>query len=155
MVVVSDTSPLHYLILIDSAEILAKLFGSLLITEGVFQELQNANTPSKVRDWLNPLPHWISVQQPLHTLRIPHLHLGESEAISLALELSANLLIIDERIGRKAANQLQLRTTGTLGVLNLAASQKLISLSTAISALQTTSFRADPRLIAELLRSTP
>ena len=53
----------------------------------------------------------------LVSLLTVELHPGEAEAIALALEMTADRLLIDERDGRKLARQLGLRLTGVLGVL--------------------------------------
>ena len=62
MIVVSDTSPINYLILIDFACILPSLFQQVRIPQQVFQELSSPKAPKKVRDWIgNPLD-WLTVE---------------------------------------------------------------------------------------------
>ncbi|MGA2572065.1 MAG: hypothetical protein ABSF23_16270 [Terracidiphilus sp.] len=56
MIVVADTSPLNYLILIGEIEILPKLYDKVLLPEEVHRELQRAQTPSAVREWAASLP---------------------------------------------------------------------------------------------------
>ncbi len=63
-VVVSDTSPLHYLILCGAETALPQLFSQVVIPPTVFRELQQPNTPAPVREWANSLPNWASVQTP-------------------------------------------------------------------------------------------
>jgi predicted nucleic acid-binding protein len=63
-VVVSDTSPLHYLLLCGEEEVLPRLFDRVLIPPTVFRELQQANTPVPVREWAKSLPAWCAVQSP-------------------------------------------------------------------------------------------
>jgi predicted nucleic acid-binding protein len=58
-VVVSDTSPLHYLILCGAETILPRLFRQVVIPSAVFRELQQPNTPLLVRQWASSLPTWI------------------------------------------------------------------------------------------------
>lgn len=52
MIVVADTSPLNYLVLIDAVDLLPDLFGTVLIPEAAFKELKHPQTPAKVRDWI-------------------------------------------------------------------------------------------------------
>ena len=61
VVVVSDTSPLNYLILIGEVDILAVLYERVLIPETVFRELQHPRTPSSVREWIEQAPAWLEV----------------------------------------------------------------------------------------------
>ena len=52
MIVIADTSPLHYLILLDHAEVLQQLYGSVIIPAAVVHELQAQRTPAVVRQWI-------------------------------------------------------------------------------------------------------
>ncbi|MSU56923.1 MAG: hypothetical protein EXS35_01855 [Pedosphaera sp.] len=61
-VVISDTSPLHYLILCGAEAILPQLFQQVVIPPTVFQELQQPNTPASVKQWAGSLPMWATVQ---------------------------------------------------------------------------------------------
>ena len=63
-VVVSDTSPLHYLILCGVESVLPQLFQQVVIPPTVFAELQHSNTPAPVREWAQSLPSWVLVQKP-------------------------------------------------------------------------------------------
>ncbi len=56
MIVVADTSPLNYLLLIDEIDLLPAIFGRVLLPQAVFQELQHPKTSPKVRQWLTHLP---------------------------------------------------------------------------------------------------
>ncbi|MFQ3617555.1 MAG: DUF3368 domain-containing protein [Cyanobacteriota bacterium] len=85
----------------------------------------------------------------------PALHdldLGEREAIALAEQLQADLLLLDDRAARQFAVERKLAIVGVLGVLGIAARRGLIKFSEAIADLQNTSFRASPTLIQSLLR---
>jgi len=124
VIVVADTSPLNYLIQVDCQELLPKIYGQIVIPAGVMQELHHSNAPSSVRRWLKDVPAWIDVR-PLTSVPdrgLAYLGLGEREALQLAEEQHADLLLIDERKGRLEARRRGFRTTGTLGVL-LAAGQ--------------------------------
>ena len=76
---------------------------------------------------------------------------GERDVILLALQLNADLVIIDEREGVEEARRLGLVVTGTLGVLDRASERGLIDLESAIDHLRQTSFRVDPALLERLL----
>jgi predicted nucleic acid-binding protein len=63
MTVVSNTTPLNYLILIGRADLLNELYLNVVIPEGVFNELTAPSTPKLVRDWMSDKPSWLNVQQ--------------------------------------------------------------------------------------------
>lgn len=79
------------------------------------------------------------------------LHSGEREAIWLAEELKADLIILDEKPARQIARERGLNLTGLLGILEIAATRQLIDLPTVLERLQQTTFRASPRLLKSLL----
>jgi predicted nucleic acid-binding protein len=154
-VVVSNTTPLNYLILIEAADLLPKLYGRVLIPFAVRDELNQHRAPQKVRRWAINVPDWLEIDaigSPT-AIAISHLHLdpGEREAISLALERQADFLLMDERDGVLAARKLDLRVVGTLGVLDLASSRELLDLPEAFGGLRQTSFRLPERLAALML----
>jgi predicted nucleic acid-binding protein len=84
--------------------------------------------------------------------RLATLDRGEREALALALESSAELMLIDERDARAVAERCGLKVAGTLRVLRDAAHLNLIDLRAALHRLQQTSFRVSPRLIEAVLR---
>lgn len=132
MIVLSDTTPVISLLKINQLELLKTLFGQVLIPEAVFRELtMNAafsEESEKVQnsDFLKVVP--IQNKKSLEILqKTTGLDDGESEAIILADEQKSDLLIIDERKGRKVAAQLGIMMTGTVGVLLQAHDEKLLS----------------------------
>jgi len=148
MTVVSNTSPLNYLILIDRQEILPALFGQVLIPEAVWRELRSPAAPQPVKDFLDNWPSWLErriVSQAPPNLQ--QLDPGEQEAIALAQSLGASLVLLDEKKGRQLAQGLGFVVTGTLGVLDLAARRGLVDLEDALKRLKRTTFRATPRLL--------
>lgn len=151
MIVVSDTSPLNYLVLIRHEDVLPTLFGRVIAPRAVLTELAHPDSPTVVRTWANAPPSWLEVRSPSRIDPQIRLGPGESEALSLAKELNADAVLIDERRGFLTAQQLGLFATGTLGVLEVAAEKGLIPLAPAIDALRQTSFRASERLLRELL----
>jgi predicted nucleic acid-binding protein len=152
-VIVSDTTPLNYLILIEAVEILPRLYGRVLIPPAVREELNQPNTPEQVRDWLARPPRWLELVNPTLALdpALSHLDLGEVQAIALALEHRADLLLLDERDGTIAARERGLAVTGTLGVLDQAAARGWVDLPTMFARLERTTFRSPIRLMATLL----
>ncbi len=99
MIVVADSGPLHYLILLEQTELLYRFYGQVIIPEAVLRELTASRAPQSVRDWISKPPSWFSVQSVLPDqldLVTNELDLGEREAIELAHLLHADLLLIDE-----------------------------------------------------------
>ncbi len=152
MIVISDTSPLNYLVLLGTDHVLTKLFGQVIIPPNVLGELRHLNAPEKVKAWAAQPPCWLEIRAPNEFIRFEGLGDGESAAIALAQQLHADRLLIDERDGNAVAVHLGLKTAGTLAVLELAAGQGLLSLPAAIEALRATSFHAPERLYAEMLQ---
>jgi len=153
MIVVADTSPINYLVLIDEIDVLPKLLRQIAIPTGVLSELQRDKTPRKVRGWAEANPPWLSVEMVTVTpeIELEKLGRGEYEAIILAEKLQANLLIIDDRAGRKAAVRIGLRTVGTLFVLQRASRRAILDLPQALEKLQRTNFRISPKILQSLL----
>ena len=151
-VVVSDTSPLHYLILCGVEGVLPQLFQQVVIPPTVFAELQHPNTPALVREWAQSLPPWVLVQKPNTLDQSLNVDAGEMEAISLAKEIHAAAVLIDDRAGRHAAMQCGLPVIGTLGLLDQAALRALIDLPQVIDRLRKTNARVDPTLVESVLK---
>jgi predicted nucleic acid-binding protein len=128
MIVVADTSPINYLILIKEIEILARMYGSVVIPRAVREELLRPSAPEVVRTWIGELPTWLEVRSPVNApdASLDLLDPGERDAIMLAVELPADQLIVDDRVGRKEAQRRGIPVMGTLGVLREAASLGLL-----------------------------
>src|SRR5260221_10615398 len=140
MIVISDTSPLNYLILIECIDVLPELYGRVVIPEGVLAELQRDNTPQVVKKWIAMRPDWLDIRQARMQPdeRLAMLGVGERQAISLAQELRAAAIIIDEERGRQEAKRRGLSVIGILGVLRDAAERNLIELPLALDRLRQT-----------------
>ena len=98
LIVVADTTPLNYLVLIHQADLLPRLFGRVLIAPAVYEELQDSETPDPVQSWLADALTWLQVQ-PLRLQpdpRLDYLDAGEREAIALAEERKADQILFDE-----------------------------------------------------------
>ena len=120
MIVVADASPLIALARVGRLELLREMFGSLLLPEAVWREVVAACLD---RPGVSELGQATWVERRvvadigLVSLLRQNLGAGESEAIVLAREVDATLVLIDERKGRVAAQRLGLRVTGLVGVL--------------------------------------
>src|SRR3954468_16457477 len=104
MIVVADSSPVVVLVKIEHVQILSSLFQEVFIPPQIAAELSHPKRPAAVRDFMKAKPPWLRIQAPANVEQIPELHEGECAAISLAVELNADLLLIDERQGRSAAH---------------------------------------------------
>lgn len=156
MIVVSNTSPISNLAAIGQLDLLQQLYGTIIIPQAVYQELINsgdtepATLAVQTLDWIQTQP--VSDQVLLASLQT-NLDLGEAEAITLAVEIKAERLIIDERRGRNEAIQLGLQVTGLLGIVLAAKQQGLIPLVQPIlDDLRANSFWIRDALYAEVLR---
>ena len=84
-VVVADSSPLNYLTLIGSVDVLQRLYVAVVVPQQVISELIDPAGPHKVRDWASNLPDWIDVREAVVSSDdMPHLDPGERAAIVLA-----------------------------------------------------------------------
>jgi predicted nucleic acid-binding protein len=155
MIVVADTSPLNYLLQINCESALPDLYQRIMIPSAVLTELAHPDSPTAVSNWLTRLPAWIEIRQTASKAD-PSLALldpGEREAIQLAQEHQAGLLLIDERRGRMEAQRRGLATTGTLGVLLAAHRHELFNAEVAYQQLlTTTNFRSTPELERRFLQ---
>ena len=150
-VVVSDTSPLHYLILCGAETILPRLFRRVVIPPTVFRELQQPNTPALVQQWGRSLPAWAAIQAPKTVDLSLDIDAGELEAICLAREIKAAAVLMDDRAGRSAAIHCGLAVIGTIGLLEQAAVRGLLELPDTMERLRKTNARLDPELIRAAL----
>jgi len=120
MSVVSNTSVLINLARIGKLDLLRKLYGQIIIPRAVWQEVVVEGAGQPGADEVKSVT-WIKTQaainkQLVHALR-QDLDAGEAEAIALALEIEADLLLMDERLGREMARHSGLRFVGLIGVL--------------------------------------
>lgn len=150
MIVVADSSPLHYLILLGEVDLLQQLYAEVAIPEAVAAELTKPAAPPVVSGWWARPPSWITVAAVTSNdiASVPaDLDLGERAAIALAQKIGADLLLIDETAGRAEARRRQIRVTGTLGVLRTAADLGLVDVPDLIRRLEATSFYVDDALL--------
>lgn len=120
MIVVSNTSPIMNLAVVGQVHLLERLYGKVYIPEAVWQELSAIGIG---QPWAAVMPtlSWLETRsgsnRSLVDLLLLELDRGEAEAISLAIEIKADLLLIDERRGRTIASHLGLKFIGLLGAL--------------------------------------
>ncbi|NJL44948.1 MAG: DUF3368 domain-containing protein [Leptolyngbyaceae cyanobacterium SM2_3_12] len=156
MIVVSDTSPLGSLALIDHLWLLQRIYSTVIIPEIVADELAVAQDP--------PIPQILNLQwiqiQPLSNIAVAEtlqqvrkLDSGEAHAIALAIQIKADELLIDERLGRREAKRYGLPVIGLLGVLLIAKQRKLIlEVQPVMDALiNQAGFRVSPQLYQRVL----
>ena len=142
MPTVSNTSPLLNLAIIGRLELVRAQFGSVVVppaVAGEFRLEEGRPGSSALRRAVED--GWIAVEEPsddplIRTLR-QDLDRGESEAITLAVEKEAGLILLDEREGRRRARNVGLEVTGALGILARADRRgELDSLSGALDRLE-------------------
>lgn len=126
MLVISDTSAITNLISIKQAKLLHQLFGTIVIPQAVHEELSDYE---RQKEYLDQVA-WLVVKEISATERLVNLQLsldaGEAEAIILAQQTNADLLIIDEKKGRKIAEEAGLKIIGLVGILVLSKRKSLI-----------------------------
>lgn len=132
MIIVSDTTPIIFLIKADHLELLEQLFQEVLVPEAVYQELTSNTTFEQESETVKNCPFIrITKVDNLQSVtifrKVTGLDAGESEAIVLADERHASLLLMDEHKGRSVAKQMGLAITGTIGILLQAYDEKLLS----------------------------
>ncbi len=122
MIVVADTTPIITLMKLQRLDLLERLFDTVIIPNAVYEELiSNSNYLTEAQmvvacPFLKRIE--VSDRRSIKILReVVGLDAGESEAIALAEEKNAALLIIDERKGRRVAKQMELKIIGTIGIL--------------------------------------
>lgn len=151
MIVVSDTTPIHYLILIGKESILPELFSEVIIPDVVLSEMTHPNAPVAVRDWVNSKPDWARVKSGSESLlqKIAGLGKGETSAIAIAIEVAADAVLMDDRRAIREADKNGLNILTTFALLELAAIKGLLDFAQAIDALSKTTFHFPPENIVQ------
>jgi len=152
--VVADTSPVFYLLSIGHIDVLPRLFGKVFVPDAVHKELCHPSAPALVREWAAHLPDWAEVMsvEALDDAAFLPLGAGERAAITLALSMHADLILIDERKGTNVALDKGFVVAGTLGVLALAARRGLVDLADSFALLKRTNFRYRQEIMDVLLK---
>lgn len=145
-IIIADTSCLIVLQNIQELSLLQKLFGNIFITEEVKEEFGIY------------LPEWINVKKVQNEAQKSALSLildkGEAISIALCLETNDSVLIIDERKGRRIAQELDLEISGTLGVILSAKEKNLVdSIEDVLNKLENAGFWISPNLKTQILEN--
>jgi predicted nucleic acid-binding protein len=156
VVVISDTGPIHYLILIGRVDLLSHFFGEVLVPSAVLRELNHPHTPLPVREWILNRPPWIKeVVCPKTAPRFDGFGLGEREALTVAALNPGSVLLCDDGAARSAAKSEQIAVSGTLGVLRDAALSNLLEIRQEVDKLRNpTNFRGSEQLLDSLCEET-
>jgi len=143
--VITDASCLILLDNIQALHILQSVYNHILTTPEVAAEFKKS-----LPEWIQVMPVKNSQLIDTYSLQVD---LGEASAIALAQELPDALLIVDDFKGRRLASQLNIKFTGTLGVLIAAKQQnKIPSLRPYFELIKSTNFRIDPLLLERILK---
>lgn len=142
--IIADASCLIIYDKINQFEMLEKIFPELMVTSQVAEEF-------------GELPDWIKIQEITNVnqyLQLTEsLGKGEASSISLALEIENSLLIIDEKKGRKIAEELNIEIIGSLGVLIKAKEKGVIqSVKEILKLIDKTDFRISESVRTEVLK---
>ncbi|MDY7015308.1 MAG: DUF3368 domain-containing protein [Cyanobacteriota bacterium] len=157
MIVVSDTSPITSLPAVGQLHLLQQLYNSIIIPQAVYDEMTSLDYPVPGAVEVQTLP-WIQTRQVTNLVLVrqfqTELDEGESEAIALALELQADLLVIDEYPARKVASRLGLNIVGVLGVFLNAKRRSLIPTVKPVmdDLIVQANFRIGEQLYADILQ---
>lgn len=151
MLVVADSSPLIYLSRVGILHVLVDLFKEVVVPQAVWDEIVERRPDAPGVDALRQAT-WVRVaQNPAVDVNLG-LDPGETAAILLAEMLRADLLLIDERVGRSIARRRRVEVRGTLGVLVLARRSDLLpAVKPVLEALVAEGFRIAPTLVREVL----
>lgn len=144
-VVISDTSALILFHNIQSLHLLKQVYGTLL------------TTPEVVAEYGESLPEWFKIKEAedkkYQRFLETQIDSGEASALALAAGYKEVLLILDDLKARKLARQLNLKVTGTLGVIQKAKDLGVIpKVRPYINRLLETNFRISDIIISELLK---
>ena len=154
--VIADTGPVNYLILIGHIDVLPALFEKVILPAVVRDELKHRKAPPAVQQWIAVPPSWVEVRQTANVMDASDpshetLDAGEEAAIALAVELRAELILMDDRDGVLVARSKGLRVAGTLGILSMAAERSLVDLAEAFERIKRTSFHYRQETMDQLL----
>ena len=137
--VIADTGPVNYLILIGCIDLLPALFEKIIVPAAVQNELASRKAPSVIRQWIGNPPAWLEVRESpfsqAEDAALKGIDSGEKAAIQLAAFLHADLWLMDDGKGVSAAEKKGLADTGPLGILDLAAQGGRLDFALAVERL--------------------
>ena len=150
MIVIADTSPVNYAVILGIADVFFQLYGRIVVPGAVHEELTSAGAPATVRLWVLDQQDRIEVRK----IDLPdepelnRLQKGEAHAIFLAQQTPNSLLIIDEREGRAEARRRGIAVTGLLGVIRDGAIRGYLDFERTLKHLKETDFRLSDEIEA-------
>lgn len=155
MIVVSDTTILSSLFKIDRLDLLPSAFPKIVIPASVFEELKELESFGYDISVIANAA-WISVQAASDRNMVlalsQSLDMGESEAIALAKEIGADLLLIDEKRGRLKAKEMGIPVIGLIGVVSrLKKIGKIHSVAPLLEELRSVGFWISDSLLRQVL----
>ena len=151
ILIVADTGPVNYLIQIGCIGVLARLAEKTVLPAIVHEELLHPAAPEAVRAWATALPPWVEVRTATQLIEVQDVSPADREAIALAKELGAAILLMDDREARRCAAALGVVTIGTVGLLEVAAARGLVSLPVALEKMRGTSCFLSEEIIENAL----
>jgi hypothetical protein len=158
VIVVSNTSPISNLAMVGQLTILQEIYSKVIIPTAVYNELTDEGAGDVVATAVQT-SIWIETQPVANLTLVTSLQSkvneGEAEAIALAIELKADELLIDERLGRREATRLGVPITGVLGVLLIAKQRGLIAAVKPVmdELIAQAVFRVSSQLYADILQA--
>jgi len=151
--IISNTTPILSLLKIDMLDLLHKMYSKVIIPKAVFEEIENGKDKSYYVDLSNI--DWIDIIEISNVGSrsfFVDLDDGEAEVLVLAKELKADLVIMDELMGRRFAKQLNYKLTGTIGILLKAKENRIIpSIGKLLKELTEKGTWINPKLIEKVL----
>ena len=161
MIIVSDTTPLMTLLKCDHLDLLKKMYGSVLIPSAVYNELTDnplyEQEAQIIKDCDFLEVKEITNKERIRTLQSSTgLDLGETEALVLAEITNADLLLMDEVMGRMIAKEMGFTIAGAIGILIAAKTEGLLSsdeIKITVSKLRSSGQHIGEPLLKKLLES--
>lgn len=152
--VICDTSPIQYLYQLELIDIIPKLANQVFVPSAVVEEIKTGHSLGVNLPKLEELD-WVTVRRPISELALPlvsNLGPGETEVSMLALEMKEAVAVLDDALARQMAETLELRLTGTLGLLLDAKKAGLVpALRPLLDKLQSLQFRFGPQTYSAVL----
>ena len=151
-VVVADNTLLNYLLRMRSISLVEDLYGHVYLPNAVAAEIRHPGAPAEVRRWANNLPAWVTIANVRKTADddLLKLDVGEREAIVLAGELNAELLLVDDMPARIAAERRGIRIAGTLAIHRDSANVGRVNFEEKLSELLQLGFRTTPVVLDQI-----
>ena len=152
ILIVADTGPVNYLIQIGCIGVLAQMAEKTVLPKSVQAELLHPAAPDVVQAWAAAPPAWVEIRTALRLIEAKDMSTADREAISLAQEMAASVLLMDDHLARRSATSRGVVTMGTVGLLEAAAARDLVKLPGALERLRGTSCYLSDELMENALQ---